>query len=188
MPRISSSGSFAGVYSVGLSAAAENEAANYVGAVMTFAQTSAPTGWTKITTYHDAILKVGLTNVTTGGVNDFSSTFNLKTLSGSATVDGGGNAFTMSAPHLAPHTHTPITVYPGSFSVRAGPTIAAQASSVAYNDSDTQETYVQGMRLDGGSTGGVSHSHPAGTAGSPVTYVTKDMAINYVDIILASKD
>lgn len=188
MPRISSSGSFAGVYGIGLAASSSSEEADYVGAVMTFAQTSAPTGWTKITTYDDAIVKVGLTNVTSGGTNGFSSTFNYKTLSGSATVAGGASAATLGAPQLPPHTHD-FWVFPSSaVAARGGPSaspLAALASTTGLNDLTTPTA---GLGITGAPVTSVAHTHPAGTAGSPTTYFTRDMAIKYIDVIIASKD
>lgn len=189
MPRTSSSGSFAGVYAVGLSGAAVSEDANYAGAVMVFAQTSAPTGWTKITTYDDAILKVSINSVTTGGTNGFSTTFTNKTLSGSVSftspVATVGTS-TVSAPQIQPHTHTFVGGPATLITIKGGPSaiVAVNTSTIGANPLTLP---TDGLGISGSPTTSVAHTHPAPGSGTPTTYLTKNMSIKYVDVILASR-
>lgn len=186
MPRLSASGSFAGVYGISSAVAAGGgEEANYVGAVMVFQQTTAPTGWTKDTTNDDAILTATTGSLTTGGTLGFASAFANVSLTGSATaasvtIDGA----TITAPQLAPHNHS-YTGFDG-FNPRPGSGVPAGIPSAAlpypfFTPGSISTPY----------TGPSSHTHPnppGPFSSSPAVFFTKDLRIKYVDVIIASKD
>lgn len=68
------------------------------GSVMAFYQTSVPTGWTRVTTFDDALTRiVGSATPGSGGSNGFVATFNSQTVTGNTTI----STSTMPA-----HAHT----------------------------------------------------------------------------------
>lgn len=67
------------------------------GTIMLFVQTSAPTGWTKVTTYNDAALRVVNSTASSGGVTGFATVF----ASGGIT----SGATTLSTSQMPAHSH-----------------------------------------------------------------------------------
>lgn len=174
-PRFSASGSFAGVYGISeIVGSVIDETANYTGAVMIFQQTEAPTGWTKSTDHHNAILTSTTGSVTVGGTTGFTTTFGSSvTLNGSVTLASltvGGT--TLTSQMLPPHTHT----YVGY-------------SAQNLRSTGPGSSYNVGTNLANNPGGGGSHTHPAPPVTSnPANYFTKDLRIKYVDVIIATKD
>lgn len=66
------------------------------GTKMLFVQTSAPTGWTKITTYDDAALRIVAGTASNGGSVAFSTAFS---------TSGTTGATTLSTSQMPSHTH-----------------------------------------------------------------------------------
>ncbi len=152
------------------------------GTVMVFYQAAAPVGWTRVITEHDKALRV--VGSTPGG------------------VAGGTNAFSavMAQANVGNHTLTTaeipagiystalnsITVYPGGTAGYYFPVSLASFSNsgpnggggVPFDPSWGQLTYDSGNNTIGvySSGGGGAHNHPI------------TMAMQYVDVILASKD
>jgi hypothetical protein len=186
MPRLSSSGSFAGVYGLGGSAAAgATEDANYVGAVMIFQQSTAPTGWTKVTTDDDAILTCTTGSLTTGGTRAFSAAFVNTTLTGTASaasVTLSPNTLTES--QIAPHNHTYSAA--GIINPRPGSGIPTSTPNQT-----APNPFINPGALSPPYTGPTAHVHPnppGPFTSSPGTILTKDLRVKYVDVIIASKD
>lgn len=186
MPRFSASGSFAGVYGVSSSVAAGGgEESNYVGAVMVFQQTTAPTGWTKITTDDDAILTATTGSLATGGTLGVSSGFTNLSLSGSASASAVTiTSTTLTEPQLAPHTHTYvgtsiINPRPGSGIPAGMPTTGSPNPFMGPGEISTPYT---------GPSGHVHPNPPGPFSSSPAVFLNKDMRVKYVDVIVASKD
>lgn len=157
-----------------------NENPNYSGAVMVFQQTSAPTGWVKLTTDNDAILTTTTSTPTTGGLTAFSTIFG-SSVSVSATVDFPTltvDPTTLLSTQLPPHTHSYTYRPPSPAGVRTVPT--APPLTLKF----------QGLIFKGGTESaglGDSHSHPAPAGASTSTpFITKDLRVKYVDVILAS--
>ena len=119
---------------------------------MLFAQTSAPTGWTKSTTHNDKALRVVSGTASSGGTNSFS------TVMAQTTV----GATTLTTAQIPAHNH---------------PTYA---DSGARADSVGGTTYPL-LTLTGGNTG-----NNTGGGGSHNHSIT--MAMQYVDVIIATKD
>ena len=136
------------------------------GSLMLFQQSTAPINWTKQTTHNDKALRVVSGTAVPGGTNSFSFTFQNK---GGAIVSTVGNT-TLSTPQIPSHSH-PYThpVQPGfAFVGRNFP------KSGGLNDA----------RVSGNSDntgGGGSHGHSF-TAGSI------SFAVQYVDVIICSKN
>jgi len=187
MPRLSASGSFAGVYGISSAVAAGgDETANYVGAVMVFQQTAAPTGWTKITTDDDAILTATTGSLTTGGISGFSSAFTNVSLSGTASgASVSLSPTTLTTEQLAPHRHDYV---PASIqNPRPGSSLPAGYAP----DADPWPFMGPGA-ISNPYTGPTGHTHPNPpgpfSSPAPVVFFTKDLRVKYVDVIIASKD
>jgi len=128
------------------------------GTVLIFAQTSAPTGWTKLTNLDNYALRVVSGAASTGGTVAFTTAF------ASQAVSGSVGSTTLSTSEIPSHSHstrasTGFGCDPGSI---AGPTGNGGANS-------------------GSTGGGGSHTHSfSGTA--------INLAVQYVDVIRASKN
>jgi len=130
------------------------------GTVMLFAQTSAPTGWTKDTSNNNnSALRVVTGTASTGGSIDFTTAF------ASQSVVGTVGSHTLTTSEIPSHTHS--YVYYGG-----------EGSSGV----DARGQNANSFTGTTGSTGGGgSHSHSfSGTA--------INLAVKYVDVIRASKD
>jgi hypothetical protein len=146
------------------------------GTVMLFAQTSAPTGWTKNTTTGDnSAIRVVTGTASTGGSVAFTTAFASQTPAGSVSitaVSGSASATTLTTPQIPSHTHTTKGVAspsPGSGGLRG----------LTAPDINT-----------GATGGGGSHTHPFSfTSGSGTfTGTAINLAVQYIDVIRATKD
>jgi len=143
---------------------------NFIGTgfLMLFQQTSAPTGWTKQTTHNDKALRVVTGTATPGGTSSFSSVFTASRGPFPGTV---GNT-TLSTPQIPSHTHTI-----GNFS-QTGSWSGFNEGGFSF-DTDLQPG--PGQSGPGPAVGGGSHSHPFSTG-------TVNFAVQYVDLIICSKN
>jgi len=149
------------------------------GTCIVFAQSTAPTGWTKVTTYNDAALRVVSGTASSGGTVNFSSAFSTFTISG--TVDG--HAITSS--EMPSHTH--VLTDPGHIhSYKYGRAAGRQTGSITVADtidnSDLQSTTPSSTGITIANTGnGTTHSHT-------FTANTSSLIVKYVDTILCTKN
>jgi hypothetical protein len=180
------------------------------GTAMLFKQTAAPTGWTKDTTatLNDSALRVVTGTVTTGGSVAFTTAFASQTPSGTIanTTAGGSVSVSLSAGGS-------VTLSVGG-SVSATTLTTAQIPSHTHSGGFTQSTdgIACGNRpagssaTTGGSGGGGSHTHgftnPTYSLSNPsysgsftgtahnhtFTGNAINLAVKYVDIIVATKD
>lgn len=128
------------------------------GTVMLFAQTAAPTGFTKITTHNNKALRVVSGTASSGGTVAFTTAFASQAVSGTV-----GNT-TLTTTQIPSHTHS---VPSGAAIAQAGQACGSSGGS--------------GGQTTGATGGGTAHNHSfTGTA--------IDLAVQYVDVILASKD
>jgi hypothetical protein len=126
---------------------------------MLFQQTAAPTGWTKITTFNNAALRVVNGAASSGGSVAFTSAFS------SQAVAGTVGATTLTIDQIPNHSHG----LPGYVSIDGGGSFG--------NPLGSSNIYSSTF----GAGGGGSHTHSfTGTA--------INLAVQYVDIIIASKD
>lgn len=125
------------------------------GTVMLFAQTAAPTGFTKLTTHNNKALRVVSGTASSGGTVAFTTAF------ASQAVNGTVGNTTLTTAQMPSHTHTTTGITTGT---------------------DFGGDGRQGNTINTGATGGGgSHNHSfTGTA--------IDLTVQYVDVILASKD
>ena len=136
------------------------------GTVMLFVQTAAPTGWTKSVTHDNKALRVISGTVGTGGSVAFTTAFSSQAVSG---TNGDSGATTLTTAQIPAHTHTQrINISIGTVNINAGRSATANTSA--------------GETLSAG--GGGSHTHPAAT----FTGTAINLAVSYVDVIIATKD
>jgi hypothetical protein len=131
------------------------------GTALIFAQTNAPTGWTKSTTHNDKALRVVSGAAGSGGTVGFTTAFTSRSIAGTV-----GNT-TLTEAQMPSHTHLAGTNTGGLATVAKGGAArrAADAGGSATN-------------AVGGSS---AHNHSfTGTA--------IDLAVQYVDVIIATKD
>ena len=145
------------------------------GTVMLFAQTAAPTGFTKNTTTGDnSALRVVTGAVGTGGSVGFTTAFASQTPTGSVSVTGGsvGNT-TLTTPQIPSHSHTNTALNnPGVFTG-----ISAIGGAVPNTSHPT-----------GSTGGGGAHNHPFTGQSATFTGNAINLAVQYIDVIRATKD
>jgi hypothetical protein len=133
------------------------------GTAMVFKQTAAPTGWTKLLTNDDSALRVVTGAASTGGSVGFTTAFASKAVTG---TNGASGAYTLATAEIPSHSHTIPT------GASAGGSVTTQIRSGA------------GGYASGAAGGGGSHSHSAAT----FTGTAINLAVKYVDVIVATKD
>ena len=138
------------------------------GTVMLFVQTSAPTGWTKSTTHDNKALRVISGTVGTGGSVAFTTAFASQAVSG---TNGASGAYTLATADIPAHTHTFTNVGNNSGGYSFGNVMACGGS-------------IGGTITTNSTGGGGSHSHSAAS----FTGTAINLAVSYVDVIIATKD
>lgn len=133
--------------------------------VMLFYQNAAPTGWTIVTSQNNKALRVvsGSGGVAGGSVA-FTTAFASQAVSGTVGTSG---STTLSTTQIPSHTH----------SVAYGGYSAGQPSLIGCSGN-------AGGTNSGATGGGGSHTHSGGT----FTGTAINLAVQYIDIILASKN
>lgn len=134
------------------------------GTKMLFVQSSAPTGWTKSTTHHDKALRVVSGTASFGGTRGFTATFTTRTPSGSI----GGTALTVE--QMPSHTHEATYVLGDNNNDYGAPPAASSGGS--------HGTHTIVMGAVGG---GQAHTHS-------LSLSDMDFAVQYVDVIICTKD
>lgn len=147
----------------------------YLNSVMTFAQTSAPVYWTKLTTYNDYALRVVSGTPSDGGTVNFTTAFSNQTafspIVGPWTAPTDIHVITIS--EMEAHSHPQSQVL-GSTAV---------ASSIG--PTTFMKTPITPTPYTTGSTGtGGGHSH-TGSVNSINITAPSDFRIKYMDVILA---
>jgi hypothetical protein len=135
------------------------------GTVMLFGQTAAPTGFTKLTTHNNKALRVVSGTAGSGGSVDFTTAFTSQSVS----VSGSVGSTTLSTNQIPSHRHR---VYAGT----ENPTWYGQSG----NYSGGQQKNADSTDYEGG---GQSHSHSLSVSANAI-----NLAVAYVDVIMASKD
>jgi hypothetical protein len=170
------------------SASWANAAAFSSGTVMLFAQTTAPTGWTKSTAHNDKALRVVSGTASSGGSVAFSTAFASKSVTGTVTVSASTGSVsapvsigstTLSTPQIPSHSHT-VTVAGNDVGSQIDRTRGQQVSNIS-----TGNTGGGGSHTHPGSGG--SHAHPV-SAPASFSGTAINLSVQYVDVILATKD
>lgn len=148
------------------------------GTILIFGQTAAPTGWTKLTNLDNYALRVVSGTASTGGSVAFTTAFASQTPSGSVSVNTSGlsaGATTLSTAQMPSHNHTaPVQTVNVCF-----PTNTFAIGSASPGGTGTTNS----------TGGGGSHSHSiSGSATGSFTGTAINLAVQYVDVIRASKN
>ena len=167
-----------------------NDAVIPSGTIMLFQQTAAPTGFTKLTSQNNKALRVVSGTASTGGSNSFTDAFNsTKTVSGttgssSVSISGSTASHTLSVSEIPSHTHTKP-----AWQMTAG---IRHQDGTDYIPQRGDQGGPSGTFTMSSTGGGGGHSHGAGTlSGGSHSHSFSDtfnLNVQYVDIILASKD
>ena len=149
------------------------------GTKMLFIQTAAPTGWTKDTTHDNKALRIVSGSASSGGTVAFTTAFASKAVSGTV----GGT--TLTTTQIPSHRHYVLST--GGYNGLGEPSASTfMRSSMGYGDvgpdynagaSNSDATV--GLSSASGSSGSHTHSF-SGTA--------IDLAVQYVDAIIATKN
>jgi len=148
------------------------------GTVMLFAQTAAPTGWTKNTTTGDnSALRVVTGSVSTGGSVGFTTAFASQTPTGSvsiSTVSGSAGATTLTTPQIPSHTHPATNLQNTSG--------GSPSFGVSNQQSNAQTLTTNATGGDG------SHTHPFSFSSGSGTFSGNaiNLAVQYIDVIRAT--
>ena len=151
------------------------------GTALVFQQSSAPTGWTKSATHNDKSLRVVSGSVSSGGSVAFSTAFASQAVSGSISVSGTVGSTTLDSSQIPAHAHT----FDDAYYAEATWGNYGYAGSNQGNDYDNGPVYVQHGTYNTG--GGGSHNHSFSGSGS-FSGTAINLAVNYVDTIIATKD
>lgn len=147
------------------------------GTLMLFQQTTAPTGWTKQTTHDNKALRVVSGTASSGGSVAFTTAFASQTPSGSVSITsitGSAGATTLATNQIPSHTH-----------------------NIAARNANTEGSFVRKSNdfnaLDiptGAAGGGGSHNHSFSFSSGSASFSGNaiNLAVQYVDLIIASKD
>ena len=146
------------------------------GTRMLFAQTTAPTGWTKDTTnYNNFALRVTTGAASTGGSVGFTTAFASQTPAGSVSIDTSGlsaGSTTLTTAQIPSHTHTYVVT--GGTVAFPGPLF----DTAGVSNGNT-----------GSTGGGNSHNHSiSGSATGSFTGTAINLAVQYLDVITATKN
>ena len=190
------------------------------GTALLFQQTTAPTGWTKVTTNTDAALRVVSGTVGTGGTVAFSTAFASQTPAGSVTVSGGSvSATTLTSTQIPSHTHgysgytagmgggnphghslsnngqaNLVCTYPAGQSNDNGATTNINYNGIqvylrgSTDSSDINHSHSYSGTTDVGTGGNGSHTHGFTTPTASFTGNAINLAVKYVDVIIATKN
>jgi hypothetical protein len=142
------------------------------GSRMIFEQSTAPTSWTKLDTHNNKALRVVSGSASPGGTSPFTTVFTTRSVNGSISGTVGG--YTLTVAEMPSHSHasgTGVGNNPG-----ISPTVDA-TNTVRLADAGSPNGDARGSDEP--------HSHPF--SGS-FTSVAQDFNVQYVDVIICSKD
>lgn len=151
--------------------------------IASFKQTSAPIGWTKLTTNDDCAVRITTGTTSTGGISGFSVIFTSITPTGSMTGSASSGSTTLDSTMIPSHFHT---------ATRQSSTLTAGGYARAnqgYGDYVTQpNTPGSYTSSSAGSGGAHSHTMPMSYSTPGFTGTALNMAVKYVDLIIAQRD
>jgi hypothetical protein len=152
-----------------------------------FYQSSAPTGWTQVTTHNNKALRVvSGSGGGSAGTSSFTTIMSTLSVAGgtlSSSNSTGGTA--LATPQLPSHTHpsngVAMNAVPANFNPDGGFT-GWNGGDVVRSGGWTRNSPGTGNEGSGG-----SHSHPFSASGSVPTQ-TLNIAVQYIDVIVCTFD
>lgn len=170
------------------------------GTRLLFQQAAAPTGWTVDATHNDKALRIvnGSTTPGTGGSAAFSAAFASHTPAGSVSTSIGGsiNSHTLTLSQIPAHRHfIAANVTNNSATTITSTNQAKRGGHTELTSNNNEDYHLGGVSTDAtvgrtsSSGGGGSHSHGHSlTASSTFSGTAINLAVQYVDFIIAQKD
>jgi len=154
------------------------------GTAMLFVQTAAPTGWTKSTTHDNKALRVVSGSASSGGTTSFTSVFTSRTPAGTVSGTNAGGAVSgtgLTQNQLASHAHTEQLMSSTATMTTTGTRIGGSGTGTT-NRTATSPTLTTGT--------GETHTHgfTQPTWSGSFTGTAMDFDVQYVDVIIATKD
>lgn len=176
---------------------------NFVGKTIAFNDTTAPTGWTKVTSHNDKALRVVSGSVGSGGSAAFSTVFGTTVTGGTAisqthlpsvnfshslTAASHTHPFSATTGAESAHTHS-YTRNTQLATAQSGPGEGnlLQATSTATTGAGSAHSHSVSGTTDGSGSLAVSGTVSSGGSNTAHTH-PMDLRVQYVDIILATKD
>lgn len=143
------------------------------GTKLLFQQTSAPTGWTKDTTHDNKAMRVVSGTAGSGGSVNFTTAFASKDVTGSVSISGTVANHTLSISQIPSHNHQLNHTGTGSENSiqQGGGSLPTTASNI----------------ISGAAGGGGAHNHGFSGSGT-FTGTAINLAVQYVDVIIATKN
>lgn len=141
------------------------------GTVMLFAQTAAPTGWTKSISHDNKALRVVSGSAGSGGSAGFTTALGTPSVSGS--LSGTVGSTTLSTAQMPSHTHLSTIGYIGTYGGAFG-----GGGFYGGGGSGTKD-------FNASTGGGGSHDH---SFSGSLSGATAAINVAYVDVIIATKD
>jgi len=158
------------------------------GTAMLFVQTAAPTGWTKSTTHNNKALRVVSGAASSGGSVAFTTAF------ASQAVTGTVASYTLTTSDIPSHNHSASTSvsdsghthgywYPTAVGRQSGSNTQCYTEDTPTNDKTTATGHanLSASTSIGSTGGGGGHTH--GFSAPSI-----NLAVQYVDVIIATKD
>jgi len=182
------------------------------GTAMLFVQTTAPTGWTKSVTHNDKALRIVSGTVGSGGSVAFSSAFTSRTVSGtsdattatgslsSTAVTGTVGSTVLTTNQIPSHRHYVVDSSPPNSTLSNTNTLSHKWDSTTNLDYQLKgvSSSVADVGLSSSTGGGLGHDHSftggshthtfTGTSHTHTYSTSLNMAVQYVDAIIATKD
>ena len=137
-----------------------------------FYQSSAPTGWSQVTSNDNRMMRVvSGTGAGTGGSNSFTGTFTNRTYSASFNVpfSSSVSGHTVTTGQLPEHSHP----------INAGDTTCSQPFPQSANIGCLNN----GNSNSGNAGGNSSHAHPSSVSASANWSAGIDMSVQYINVI-----
>lgn len=171
------------------------------GTVMLFAQTAAPTGWTKSTTHNDKALRVVSGTASSGGSSAFTTAFGTPSVSGTVGISGDPAVGNLAVSVSGNIGNTTLSVNQIPSHKHGINKANQQGSSGNFIESSAFVTvgYSQ-PAISNNTGGGGSHNHShnlsgtvngapsAGNLSGSLSSATASIDVQYVDVIIATKD
>ena len=139
------------------------------GTLMTFQQTSAPTGWTKQTTHNNKALRVVSGTASSGGTDNFSTVF----------ANTSTDSYTLLEADIPAHTHGSAGAHTHGLPVFSG---EGSSNVISGYSSNQNPNFI----LTSDSSGTHTHTSFGGDGGH--SHGLSNFDIQYVDLIIASKN
>jgi len=166
------------------------------GTKMLFQQSTAPTGWTKDTTHDDKALRVVTGTAGSGGTNAFSTLDATASGTINSSISGSVSSHALTIAQLPSHSH--YVVKSGAFNGSGwGLSSSAPVREGVPNDTpDNWQYYLKagsgtanvGLSSPVGSNQGHTHGVGSLTVTSTFTGSANALDVQYVDVIIATKD